>query len=171
MSEVILEVNKGDCIHLTVQEVYLASIVGLRRRIASLSGGFRERRGIGEKSNAEQWFVNIIGAMGELAFAKISNLYWPASVNAHKEDPDVFPSWQVRTRERESADLIVRKDDPDHFNYVLMTGSDPIFHFRGWINGKDAKQEKWFFDRGNRGEPVYWVPQSELKGAQLADNS
>lgn len=152
-------------ITLTKQELFTASCVGLRRMIASLAK--RDRRGLDRKSDAEKWFVHIVGAQGELAFAQMSGCYWPMSVNAPKDAPDVFPDWQVRCRAEDNYDLIVRPDDPDHFKYALITGKAPTFTFRGWMKGGEAKalsrkNPDWIKDRGGRNEPVIWVPQSAL---------
>ncbi len=145
-----------------MRETYYGSSVGVRRRLSSLERGDRDRRGLDRKSEAEQLFMNVIGALGEMAFAKGANLYWPASVNAPKKDPDILPDWQVRCLEHHDYDLMVRPDDPPEQRYVLMTGSGP-FIFRGWIWGYEAQNEEWFYDRGGRNEPVWWVPQTQLR--------
>jgi hypothetical protein len=149
-------------VRLSLNEFYLSAIVGVRRRMACISRGNHELRGLSKKAEAEQWFCDIIGAVAEMAFAKLHNFYWPASVDAKKTDPDVPPYWQVRWRSHDDYELIIRPDDSDNFRYALMTGSAPLFTYRGWCTGKDGKKDEWFFDRGDRGYPVYWVPQTFL---------
>lgn len=148
---------------LSPHEMYLASMVGVRRRLASLHAGMSERNGASRHSIAEQWFFNVVGAQGELAAAKALQVYWPASINAKKADADLLPNIQVRTLERHDYDLIVRADDPDGFAYVLVTGSGPQFQVHGWVYGNEAKRAEWLFDRGNRDKPCYWVPQKSLR--------
>lgn len=153
-----------DSVALVQQEVYVGSLVGIRRRISSVMNGYRERRGVDSKPEAEKWFININGALGELAFAKLGHLYWPASVNANKNEPDVLPHFQVRTAFEPNSEphLIVRQDDPEQFYYVLMLGGPVEFIYKGWISGSQARKSEWFMDKGNRNEPAWWVPQSAL---------
>lgn len=150
-------------ITLDSQDLYLASIVGVRRRIESMRRGGNERNGLDRKKVAEAWYYNVVGAMGELAAAKALNLHWRASVNAKKNEPDIGEDVQVRTLARGDYDLIVRPDDIDDHRYVLVTGDPPTFRVVGWMKGREAKANKeWLFDRGNRDVPVFWVPQKHL---------
>jgi hypothetical protein len=120
-------------------------------------------RGINAKDVAELYLVDLLGAMGEMAFAKASGLYWPGSVNVGKDEPDIFPDFQVRTARQHSHNLIIRPDDPPHFRYALVTGTGPDFLVHGYILGADAKRPEFLEDRGGRNEPAYWIPPASLK--------
>lgn len=137
-------------------------MVGLDRRLSSIERGYRERNGSDKDGRAKQWYKNLLGAMGELAFAKGSGLSWSRSVNAPKGDPDVLPNWQVRTRSEDWHDLIVRGDDDDDALFALMIGQEPVFIFGGWIRAKDAKLKGTLEDKGERNSPAYWVSQKDL---------
>jgi len=154
--------KKGCVVTLTYNELYVASFVGLRRRLSSLKGNFKEQNGVERKSLAERWFYNIVGAQGEVAFAKGTGLFWPATVNVQKHEPDVLPDWQIRTAEGADFCLIIRVDDRDSQKHALMTGNGPDFVFRGWIWGEHAKRPEWWKDKGNRNKHCWWVPQSAL---------
>jgi hypothetical protein len=147
---------------LTWQEVVQASTVGLRRRIASMQQSFGERNGVARKGAAERWYYNIVGACGELAVAKAVNAYWPSAINQAKDEADVGHDIQVRCLAEPHYDLIVRKDDPDYFRYVLCVGEPPTLTLVGWVWGFEAKRPEWLYDRGERNEECYWVPQAAL---------
>lgn len=69
---------------LTDREFSRGAQLGVTRRLESMRLGFRDRNLGATNSDAEQWYANIAGALGELAAAKALNVYWPASVNAKK---------------------------------------------------------------------------------------
>jgi hypothetical protein len=148
---------------LNPSEVEIASYVGMRRRLGAMQRGLQELYGASRADAATQWYYNIVGACGEMAVAKATNNYWGASiVPQRKGEPDVGTDIQVRCLAGNDYDLIVRTDDLSHFRYFLCLGEPPTFKIAGWMWGGDAKQDKWFKDRGGRGKPCYWVPQSEL---------
>lgn len=147
---------------LTPQEMYVSSLVGVRRRLASTGAGKQERNGADRLDNAAAWYMNVVGAQGECAAAKALGLYWPASINAAKSEPDIPPDWQVKTLAKDHYDLIVRPNDVMAHRYILVTGDGPSFRVHGWIRGADACRDEWWKDRGGRDKPAWWVPQSHL---------
>ena len=55
---------------------------------------------------------NLYGLLGEIAFSKISNRYFPMTVNTFKE-ADIGDTWQIRTvGSNKNTSLIVRNADP-----------------------------------------------------------
>lgn len=148
---------------LSPNEMYVSAIVGLRRQLSSKVYGHKNTYGSERNDIAKQWYINVMGAQGEMAGAKALGLYWPASVNAPKSDPDIWPDWQIRTRTNtNNVELIVRDDDIDEHKYLLVSGTGPEFLIHGWIKGKDAKRKEWYADKGGRNSPCFWVPPSKL---------
>lgn len=104
--------------------------------------------------------MHVEGALGELAVAKALGMYWSGSINGFRA-PDVGQSIQVRTRSRHDYDLIVRDSDADEAAFVLVTGSAPEYHVRGWMRGALAKRDEYRQEHGGR-PPAYFVPAAHL---------
>jgi hypothetical protein len=68
---------------------------------------------------------------------------------------------QVRSTSGHRNCLILHKTDPDDKAFVLVTGTAPNFVLRGWIWGRDGKNEEYWRDPVG-GRPAYFVPQSAL---------
>jgi hypothetical protein len=161
-----LLLTKGTPIEVTLEECARAEQVGRSRRDQSRAQGFTQRRGIDGSNEANCLRLDIIGALGELAFAKGAGLEWPASVNAPKHAPDVLPDWQVKTTDRRSGKLIVRRDDNSAHKFALMISlSDTLLTFGGWMLAGEAMthQDCWE-DLNNGREKVFAIPQSLLYG-------
>lgn len=163
MSDADLAAPSGVRVRLNFNEMYLGAMVGVRRRLSSVHAGYGERNGAQRVHEAEAWYFNLVGALGEIAASKAIGAYWPASVKAKKGEPDMPPDWQVRTLASHDYDLIVRDDDADDQRFILVTGNGPEFVVHGWIYGRDAKRPEWRRDRGGRGAPCFWVPQNSLR--------
>jgi hypothetical protein len=145
---------------LNWHEVMMASHVGLWRRVSAIKNGKRDLHGY----EGAGWDPNLEGACGELAAAKALGLYWDGSINTWKQ-PDVG-NLHVRTMGKHHYDLLIRPGDDDEGLFVLVTGKCPEFRVHGWIRGRDAKNQDWIKNHGNR-SPAYFVPQSML--APLSD--
>lgn len=145
-------------VRLEPYEVDMAAGVGLRRQLDALHRGCGDRHGIDPEDG---WRAHIEGACGELAVARFLGMYWDGSTNTFRSRPDLGPV-EVRTRSRESYDLIVRKDDDPLKIYVHVTGRAPEFRVRGFIRGADARRDAWWQIHGGR--PGAWfVPSGDLR--------
>lgn len=144
-------------VSLTWYEVLTAAHVGTHRNVEALA---KKRKGTFE-GGLSTWESHILGACGEMAFAKATGLYWGASVNTFKVGGDVV-GVEVRTRSQSDWDLIVRDDDPDGRIYFLVTGGPEKFRLVGWIKSEDARRPEWRKNHGGY-SPAFFVPQSALK--------
>ena len=150
--------------NLTWYEVSVAiHLVGLRHT-ESLRKGMQDKHGYKGRDMQD----NLYGMLGEIAFAKITNKYFPMTVNTFKE-ADIGVNWQVRTvGSNKNTSLIVRYADPDEHKYALMyiKKVEGVYEatFKGWIKGKDAKQARFLTDFGYSNRPkVFRVPNAELQ--------
>jgi hypothetical protein len=139
---------------LNKNEVYIASIVGIRRNITS-----RDSKDCNKVQNKDfGWHIDIEAAGAELAFAKYMGLYWDFSVNTFKKQ-DVG-GYQVRHTQVKDGKLIIRPKDNPEEKYVLIVGTGPEYLIAGWIWGYEAKQDQHIF-KGFNGMPDCWMVHQE----------
>lgn len=134
----------------------MAAGVGVRRHWQAIARGLPDAYGC----DALGWSEHIEGACGELVVAKALNLHWSGSVGTFK-NADLGLWLQVRTRSKPEYELIIRPDDAEDENYVLVTGKCPRYEIRGWISGRDGKREEWLKGHGGR-YFAHFVPHSAL---------
>jgi hypothetical protein len=150
---------------LTVDELYVAAITGVHRQITSLDRDYvdrTERRG--SKPNTP-WEAHIEGAAAELVVARTVDRYPTAMIHEGGAIPasDVSQNMHVRHTPEHDRCLIVRPGkDPEDGYFFLVTGQAPSYVIRGWITGRDARQDRFVRDPGGVA-PAWFVPQSELK--------
>ncbi len=144
-------------VNLEWYELSRAALVGVSRNVEALRKGLQNAR----PTNESDWHVHILGACGEVAFAKATNRYWSGSVNTFKTGGDVGGRIQVRTRSKSHYDLLVRDNDNDDDLFVLVVGGPSEFDVKGYMRARDAKVERYKANWGNYGE-AYFVPQADL---------
>lgn len=144
-------------IKLKWHEGLIAALVGCLRQL--YSAGSPDAYGF---NGEDGWTKHIEGACGEMAVAKLLNVYWPAKVNSFGIEPDIDPDIQVKTRSREEYELLVRPGDDDDQRFVLVIGRFPNYVIHGWMYGRDAKQECWAKEHGGR-PLAYFVPKENLE--------
>jgi len=138
----------------------VAAEVGARRNLHAIFRNCKEGAG---RNPAGLWMDHINGALGEMAVAKYLGVYWPASVNTFRHEPDIPPNIEVRTRSKPNYQIVVRPNDDDTAIFVLARGQNQFFDIVGWITGRDAKRSEWLHDYGGR-PPAYFVPDDALHG-------
>lgn len=144
---------------LTFAELLVGATIGINRHIRAIVRKQPDAYGATALDNG--WQRHIEGACGELAAAKVKNLYWSASIDTFKNGGDVG-NVQVRTRSRLEYDLIVREDDRDEDTFVLVTGQAPSYLVHGMILGREAKKEEFKETYGGR-PAAYFVPKDRLE--------
>lgn len=141
-------------VELNANEVLVASYVGARR---NAEASFRNRKPrFPEKVVGELWGFHIESAHAELAVCKYLGIYWGFGVNTFHVEDIVNTNLEIRWSSR--SDLKVRPDDKGVV--VSVTGKCPNYEIKGWIEAKNALQDKWKYNK----EPIcYFVPHDQLK--------
>jgi hypothetical protein len=131
------------------------------RRIQVLQKGLKDSH---YKADGGEWAVDIEGAAGEVAVAKVLGMYWSGSVNTFKDGGDVGP-YQIRHTDKESGRLIIRRENPPPAIYVFVTETIPTFRVVGWFDYSSVAvlRDEWLTDFGHAGPKVHAVPQSALR--------
>jgi hypothetical protein len=143
---------------LTPDELYLAGVIGVRRRVVSIGNGAADRNHY-DPAHAE-WATDIEGAAAELAVAKVLDRYH-AGLN-YRAPTDVGGRLHVRHTVRDDGCLIVRDRDPDFDPFVLVVGFAPRYRIAGWLYGREAKRDEWR-SVPTGGPAAYFVPQQALQ--------
>ena len=151
---------------LSHSELTHACQVGVARHLESVQNN-RENRA---KKGPLEFSEDIIGAIGEMAFAKMTGRYWDFSVNTFTNFPDVGEV-EVRTRSRHDWDHLIRPWDKDDRFYVCVTLEHPFGEIRYWggmygSQGKEYPPE----DKGNYGAPAHFIPKDLLMTGKQAKN-
>lgn len=140
-------------VKLTDDEIEVAAICGVKRRVEARRKNLKKPNGDSGKSG---WAMDIEGAAAELAFAKYLGVPFEASVNTFKM-PDVG-TYQVRSSQRTSNGLIVRRHDGKDEIYVLVLGEAPLFFVAGWALGSEVCIDKYY----QREWGQWLMPNNEL---------
>lgn len=141
---------------LTESELQQGSFIGMQRHNYVIQQGLRQQKGY-----ANPWENIIEGALAEMAFAKLMNLYWDGKINQLTKG-DVG-KWEVRQTKHLDGSLRIEPSDKDHAPYVLLTGQSGVYFVRGWILGHEGKLHEYWKDMAGQGRPCFWVPPSDLR--------
>lgn len=146
----------------TYEEIQLSATVGLLRRMDSIRNSRTLRWG---QTKETVWQDDIVGAQAEGAFAKFARRYWTGAQGMQRTD---VCGYQVRGTVMHDRRLILHNSDADDDPFVFITGTDGVHLIRGWIHGRDGKQNRFLADPlkkktgGEHSRPAYFVPVAEL---------
>jgi len=139
-------------INLTSAQMICSATVGGIRRACAVQ---QENKNSKHDKSRSDLDIDVDGAGAECAFAKYLGAFWEMSVNTYKQH-DVA-GYQVRGTIRRDGRLIVRPNDNDDHEFVLVITADaPRYRIVGTFKCGDAKvSEFWDGD-------CWWVPQDRL---------
>ncbi len=162
-TEIIEYGSKPITVKLEWYEVSVAVHISGLRHTESMRKGLKDRFGY----QGRDLHDNLYGVLGELAFAKATELYFPMTVNTFK-DADVGSNWQVRTvGSNKNRDLILRpKDSIEHYYALVEVVKKESYSclIHGWVQGADGMKDEYLTDFGYKDRPLVWkVPQNRLK--------
>jgi hypothetical protein len=160
-------------VELSWYEMDMAILVGVNRETSSWRKNRKHSAGYKPK---DLFDTGIKAAGSEIAVAKSLGLYWDGSVDTFKDKADVGNKTEVRMTSMREPKLIVRPNDYDSRDYVLVRdlwqhGFNPKYEILGWLSGFDAKQKEYLTDNGNGRPPAYFVPMKYLRSMEDYDGT
>ena len=142
-------------IELSLAEVSVCMHVAQMRELGAMKSKSQNL-----ERDAQQLDFHLQSALSECAFAKWKDLFWGYTNRASE---DVF-GYQIKSARNERGSLIVKRDDVADAVYVLvLIRNNRSLVLRGWIRGKDAKQDRYWGPGPVYSVPVYSVPQQDLR--------
>ena len=111
--------------------------------------------------------LDLIETAAELALCKGLGIIWPAEIGTFKK-PGAPHHIQIRTAPckyrtigPDFEALIIRPDDNLRDYYCLIVSRPPLFQIKGWMQGKETRQERWLREEACR--PAAWfIPSRYL---------
>lgn len=153
-------------VKLTWPEMLRAAEVGVLRRLETVVSGKHNLSGLDPASKGWDW--DIQGAIGELAYCKFRQIYWPGYVRgSDRKSGDVRDGdvdVEVRCGSQRHYRLIVHEGDRDDLVNVLVVGDGNrgmTYWVVGWMYGAEAKQVG-SFESPTGGFKDYFVNQAAL---------
>jgi hypothetical protein len=151
MGDLVIELNDAELLH--------AATVGAQRRINGMKKSRPAYHGADTRHN--EWQIDIIGCIGELALAKALNLYWdPSVVDNLQTIPGDVGFYQVRSTQHLGGHLFVHEYDKPEAPYVLAIVWNHKVKLAGWIYGKEREIGE---PRSSGTHTTYWIPQKDLR--------
>lgn len=148
-------------VDLTDSDQQLACIVGAMTMVNVMHGKRKGRYG----ADPNDIWLDVKGALGELAVAKALNLGWFEHTVVGRVDVGDYV--QVRAVDQSHHRLIVHDDDKGHEPFVLADVTKlPRVQLVGWLYASEAQVEDNVEDPTFQNRPAHFVERHELTGCQ-----
>ena len=139
---------------LSEEDIKYYTYIGKKRNHESIRKKLKSKK-ISKYTDEE---IDIAGAGGELAVIRAFKLPNKLDVNTFKTKADIGKKWEVRTGINKGGYLIIRKKDNPELIYILVNNMSPTkFSIIGWMQGKEAMQNKYIRD-----DYSWFVPAKDL---------
>jgi hypothetical protein len=145
---------------LSPGDILLAGMVGMMRTTSAIKKGME--REPGRKDLFER---HIVGAIAEFAAARALNLNWHPIYGASDTDRGDLGPYHIKSITNPRHSLIVRRQDPAEFTYILVLVTFHHATLIGSIPGAEARQEQFWRDENPKAgihQAAFFVPQSAL---------
>lgn len=140
-------------------EILAAAQRGVLRKVLQMRAG----QGHSLLNKPNKWWREIEGSCGELALAKATRSFWSGPIGLDAADRVMAKRYdvgQVQVRTRTDPALIIdQRDNPDDI-FILVMGETPHFRIMGWIEAREAQQEKYWCSE--MPHPNFKVPLADL---------
>lgn len=152
--------SRPPVVTLTSSEMLLACSIGAQIQVQNIEDDCQPQYGA-PLDLPQALTAGMIGACGELAYAKWSGTYWNGNVGDRTaKDVDGV---QIRTTLNRNEDLILHPRDADEDPFVLVSVYRNEFRLMGWIYGGEGKIEEYWQDKYQNDRPAFFVPRSILR--------
>lgn len=143
-----------NAVTLTDFEIWLAYSIAGQIAGQNLSRDTPPKHG----AHPSDFGLSVVGALGEIAVAKLLNRYWAGNVgNLKARDVDGL---QVRSSSLH-RNLILHHEDADDDPFVFVAIDRNTAMVCGWLLGKEGKDEKYW--RTDIDRPAFFVSDRYLK--------
>lgn len=152
-------------VKFTQHELMLAAMAGAQRRICALQMNRPAKHGADDRPE-NNWQIDIMGCMGEMAVSKAYKRYWfPAAYEGDLKslEGDV-EELQVRTTGYLDGHLIVYEYDKPATPYIFTIVREPWVKIAGWTTLEEAREVG--DPRRSKTDMCYWVKQQDLRPAE-----
>ena len=156
----------SETVSLSADDFGLCLHLASDRTVESLRANRKDA--IFDKDHIAAFNVHLLGAIGEVAFAKWLGVYPSWSCRQFKGmAADVGDRYEIRHRASKAHDLILRGGEPVDRVYVLTRGVPPEpIEVSGWTTGTEHRRDEFLMDYGSHGE-AWFVPASQLHPAGM----